>query len=51
MSNFIKDHILELENKLLNPQVRKSAEEIRKLLSVDFIEFCSSGKIWSEKRV
>lgn len=43
----IKDHIFDLENKLLMPSTRSSSEEIKKILSNDFVEFCSSGKIYN----
>ncbi|GKX67961.1 DUF4440 domain-containing protein [Inconstantimicrobium mannanitabidum] len=39
----IKEHILQLEYNLLKSEVRKSSEKINKLLSDDYIEFCSSG--------
>ncbi len=42
--NYIKEHILELENDLLKSEVRKSAQKINDILTADFIEFCSSGK-------
>ncbi len=41
--NYIKEHILELENNLLKSEVRKSAQKINDILADDFIEFCSSG--------
>ena len=42
--NYIKEHILELENDLLKSEVRKSAQKINDILADDFIEFCSSGR-------
>ncbi|WP_428865173.1 DUF4440 domain-containing protein [Clostridium sediminicola] len=42
----LQNHILELENELLKPETRQSAKKISELLSEDFIEFCSSGKIY-----
>ena len=45
----IEKHILELEKELFKPNVRKSAEKISELLADDFIEFCSSGKIYYYK--
>lgn len=39
----LKEKIYKLENKLLKPEVRKSKEELNKLLADDFIEFGSSG--------
>lgn len=38
--------ILNLEKELLKPEVRKSPEKLRKLLSEDFIEYRSSGVIY-----
>jgi len=42
--NYIKEHILELENDLLKSEVRKSAQKINDILADDFIEFSSSGR-------
>ncbi|MEW8993576.1 DUF4440 domain-containing protein [Clostridium sp.] len=42
--NYIKEHILELENDLLKSEVRKSAQKINDILADDFIGFCSSGR-------
>jgi hypothetical protein len=39
--------IRELEGKLLNPEIRSSREELEKLISPDFIEYGSSGKIYN----
>lgn len=43
----LNNHIFELENELLKPETRQSAEKINELLSDDFIEFCSSGNIYN----
>lgn len=43
--NNLKDHIKQLEEKLLNPEVRSSRVELKKLLADDFFEFGSSGRI------
>ncbi|WP_449603007.1 nuclear transport factor 2 family protein [Paenibacillus sp. Marseille-Q9583] len=45
----IKNELLQLEKRLLEPEVRSSAKELSKLLADDFFEFGSSGKIWSKK--
>jgi hypothetical protein len=45
----LKRHILQLENDLLKPEVIQSVEKTSKLLSNDFIEFCSSGQIYYYK--
>lgn len=42
----ITKQIFELENELLKSETRKSAEKLSKLLSEDFIEYCSSGTIY-----
>ena len=47
--NTIKEKILNLEQMLLQENIRKSAKEINKILSDDFIEFCSSGTIYNYK--
>lgn len=39
--------ILNLEKELLKPEVRKSPEKLKELLSEDFIEYCSSGVIYN----
>lgn len=41
--------ILILEKELLKPEIRKSTEKLRELLSEDFIEYCSSGVIYNYK--
>lgn len=43
--NYLKEHIRQLEENLLNPEVRSSRTELKKLLADDFFEFGSSGKI------
>lgn len=45
MEPFRKDHIRQLEERLLQPEVRKSAEEITRMLAPEFVEFTSSGRI------
>jgi hypothetical protein len=42
----LKEHLLQLEEKLLKPEIRTSSEEISKLLTDDFFEFGSSGNVW-----
>lgn len=42
----LKEHLFQLECMLLKPEVRTSSEEISKLLSDDFFEFGSSGRVW-----
>lgn len=45
----IKQQILELELKLLKPEIRTSPKEIDKLLAEGFFEFGSSGNVWYKK--
>ena len=46
----LEEQILKLENSLLQPEVRQSADQISELLSDDFTEFCSSGRVYEYKR-
>ncbi|WP_339194509.1 DUF4440 domain-containing protein [Solibacillus sp. FSL R5-0449] len=41
----LERNIFHLENKLLLPEIRTSKEELTSLLSDDFFEFGSSGKV------
>lgn len=41
----LKEQILQLEQKLLEPEIRTSKEELATLLADDFFEFGSSGKV------
>ena len=45
----IKEQLKSLEEKLLNPEVRKSVEEISQLLADDYTELGSSGKVYNKK--
>ncbi|MGM1050176.1 MAG: DUF4440 domain-containing protein [Bacillota bacterium] len=42
----LKNHLLQLEEELLKPDVRTSPEELSKRLADDFFEFGSSGNIF-----
>ena len=42
----LKEHLLQLEEKLLLPEIRTSREELTNLLASDFFEFGSSGTVW-----
>jgi len=46
----LEEHILKLEKRLLQNEVRISATKIEELLSDNFYEFCSSGKIYHYKK-
>ena len=45
----LKDHIQRLEVKLLQPEVRTSIIELEELLSDEFLEFGSSGNIYTKQ--
>ncbi|MBO0998128.1 DUF4440 domain-containing protein [Bacillus sp. SD075] len=47
-SSVLKEHLLQLEEKLLKSEVRTSPKELSLLLKDDFFEFGSSGNIWSK---
>ncbi|ASS95488.1 DUF4440 domain-containing protein [Peribacillus simplex] len=47
-SSLLKEHLYQLEEKLLKSEVRTSPEELSLLLKDDFFEFGSSGNIWSK---
>jgi hypothetical protein len=49
--NNIKEHIKNLEEKLLHSDVRKNPEILNELLSEDFEEIGSIGKISSREEV
>ena len=46
----LREHILKLENSLLQNEVRTSAQKIEGILSENFYEFCSSGKVYEYKK-
>lgn len=47
----VTSEIKYLEEKLLKPDVRKSTEEMDELLSDDFFEFGSSGRVYNKAQV
>jgi hypothetical protein len=47
----IEDEIRALEQSLLTPTVRSSAEELDRVLSDDFLEFGSSGRAYTKEQV
>lgn len=47
--NAMAKQICELEEKLLNTEVRTSPDELSRLLADDFFEFGSSGKVWHKR--
>ncbi|MFY0782986.1 DUF4440 domain-containing protein [Peribacillus simplex] len=47
-SSLLKEHLYQLEEKLLKFEIRTSPEELSLLLKDDFFEFGSSGNIWTK---
>ncbi len=47
----ISEELLELEKKLLDPELRQTPEKLAHLLGEDFIEFGSSGHAYDKRRV
>jgi hypothetical protein len=47
----LEDHLRQLEEHLLQPNVRKSAEEVSELLADEFMEFGSSGRIFDKRHI
>jgi hypothetical protein len=45
------DEILELERSCLDPEVRASPDRLAMLISDDFVEFGSSGRVWDKAAV
>ncbi|MBA2709478.1 MAG: nuclear transport factor 2 family protein [Tatlockia sp.] len=48
-SSTLEKLILQLEQSLLDSSVRKSFEQLNKLIADDFVEFGSSGKIYNKQ--
>ena len=44
-------HLRELEQSLLDPAVRRSRARLLELLADDFLEFGSSGRVWTRKTI
>lgn len=49
MKKNLKETIYELEKSLMTPETRRDAQGIKTLMSEDFFEFCSSGKVYRYK--
>jgi len=47
----IELEIQNLEERLLDPEVRRSGEEIAALLADEFIEFGSSGRVFDKRQI
>src|SRR6516225_7501521 len=46
-----RNQLRRLEQSLLDSAVRRDAERLRQLLSDDFLEFGSSGRVWTRKSI
>ena len=44
-------HLQELEKRLSQPEVRRSARDLRELLAEDFREFGSSGRVFNRQHI
>jgi hypothetical protein len=47
----VKAQLRHLEEQLLQPEVRISAEKVAALLADDFVEFGSSGQVFDKKQI
>ena len=47
----VEEHIRQLEERLLQPEVRKSVAEVAMLLAPAFIEFGSSGRMFTKSQI
>jgi hypothetical protein len=47
----LEGHLHQLEEPLLQPNVRKFAAEVSQLLAAEFIEFGSSGRIFDKQQI
>ena len=45
------DQVIHSELRLLDPEVRRDGDQVRKLLHPDFIEFGGSGRIWEAESI
>jgi hypothetical protein len=45
----VKEYLISLEEKLVNPNIRKSDEELSQLLSDEYLEFGVSGNTYNKK--
>ncbi|MGD0628891.1 MAG: nuclear transport factor 2 family protein [Terracidiphilus sp.] len=44
-------HVQACEEALLDPEVRRDRERVAELLSWDFVEFGSSGRVWTREQI
>jgi hypothetical protein len=47
----LQDEIFELEEQLIAPAVRASAQALARLIADEFIEFGSSGRVYTKEKV
>jgi hypothetical protein len=47
----IADHLCRAEEALLDPAVRSNRARVAELLADDFVEFGSSGRIWTQNEI
>lgn len=47
----VKEQLYELENKLLQMEIRNSAEALKQLLANDFVEYGRSGRIYDKNQI
>jgi hypothetical protein len=47
----VEQHLRELEERLLQSNVRKSAADLDILLAADFVEFGSSGRVFDKRQI
>jgi hypothetical protein len=47
----LTEELLELEKKLVDPELRRTPEKLASLLGDDFMEFGSSGHAYDKKRI
>jgi hypothetical protein len=47
----LTEELLELEKKLVDPELRRTPEKLASLLGDDFMEFGSSGHAYNKKRI
>ena len=47
----VAEHLRRLEERLLQPEVRKVAADVAELLAAEFIEFGSSGRIFQREQI
>lgn len=47
----LTEQLYQLEKRLLQPEVRRSVSELANLLADDFVEFGSSGRVFSKQQV